>query len=134
MPASSTVYVVDDDRAAAASVEALMIAHGLDVEVFSSAEHFLAGFDTSRPGCLILDVRLPGMNGLDLQEAIASQGIELPIIFISGHADAELRTRAINNGAIDFLEKPFSGERLCETVHAVISEQELRHANEQDIA
>jgi len=121
MSDESTVYVVDDDEAAANSVVALMASVGLKAESFNSAEEFLAERDRNRTGCLVLDIRLKGMSGLELQEALAAQGSEIPIIFISGHADRELSEKALNYGAVTCLEKPFNGIEFCETVRAVLA-------------
>ncbi len=121
MTDTATVYVVDDDEAAASSVEALMISHGIDVEVFGSAESFLETFDARHPACLVLDIRLPGMSGLDLQENLAAKGIRIPIIMISGHADQEAVAKAKRNGAVRVLEKPFSGGELFRQVEATIN-------------
>ena len=118
-----TVYVVDDDEAAADSVAALTASVGMKAETFNSAEEFLAEHDRTRSGCLVLDIRLKGMSGLELQEALAAQGSDIPIIFISGHADREMSRKAMSNGAVTCLEKPFNGNDFCEIVRAVLAQK-----------
>ncbi len=121
MLTEKTVFVVDDDVAAAASVAALMMSIGLSVETFGSAEEFLGAFTGDRDGCLVLDVRLGGMDGLELQKRLAAKGCQLPVIVISGHADRELTEKALGNGAIACFEKPFEGHELCRTVQSVLA-------------
>jgi FixJ family two-component response regulator len=117
----SSVHIVEDDASVAASIEAAMMAQGYLVEVFSSAEHFLLNCDKERPGCLIVDVRLPGLSGLELQDALISRSIDIPIIFMSGHADADVRARVLSKGAVSFLEKPFAANKLFENVRKVFA-------------
>ena len=108
--------VVDDDPASALSLKVLLEAYEYDVQVFHSAEEFLDSYDGQSPGCLVLDLRLTGMSGLDLQKDLAHRGVRLPIVMISGHADDKSHAQAIENGAIAFLQKPFSG---CDLVTAI---------------
>lgn len=116
-----TVFVVDDDQAVARSLRWLFESVKLKVETFSSAQSFLDGYDSSKPGCLVLDVRMPGMSGLDLQERLAAQRIYLPIIFITGHGDVQMAVRAVKSGAFDFVEKPFNDQDLLERIHKAIT-------------
>ncbi len=116
-----TVFIVDDDQAVARSLRWLFETVQLQVETFSSAQSFLDGYDSSKPGCLVLDVRMPGMSGLDLQERLAAQRIHLPIIFITGHGDVQMAVRAVKSGAFDFIEKPFNDHDLLERIHKAIS-------------
>lgn len=116
-----TVFVVDDNVAVASSVEALLASIGLKVESYPSAEEFLAAFDPGRKGCLLLDIRLQGMDGLELLEVLSARKCELPIIVMSGHADEELIEKALQYGAIACLEKAFDGKKLCELVRSVMS-------------
>lgn len=116
-----TVFVVDDDQAVARSLRWLFESVQLQVETFSSAQSFLDGYDSSKPGCLVLDVRMPGMSGLDLQERLAAQRIHLPIIFITGHGDVQMAVRAVKAGAFDFVEKPFNDQDLLERIHKAIT-------------
>jgi|ERR1035437_6552692 FixJ family two-component response regulator len=125
-----TVFVVDDDQAVARSLRWLFETVHLKVETFSSAQAFIDGFDPSKPGCLVLDVRMPGMSGLDLQERLAAQQIHLPIIFITGHGDVEMAVRAVKAGAFDFVEKPFSDQDLIERIHKAINFDALQRIND----
>src|SRR5438128_2281472 len=102
-----TVFVVDDDAAVRNSLRWLIETLALPVETCGSAQEFLAAYEPSRPGCLVLDLRLPGMSGLELQERLTARGICLPVIVITGHSDVPMAVRALKQGAVDFLEKPF---------------------------
>jgi two-component system response regulator FixJ len=115
-----TVFVVDDDMAIRRAIAALLDSVGLRAENYASAEEFLLACDPQRPGCLVLDVRMHGMSGLVLQDRLAGECIQLPIIFISGHADISATVRAMKAHAFDFIEKPFNQQRLLEAVHAAI--------------
>lgn len=115
-----TVFIVDDDTAAAASVAALMSAARIPCEMFESAEAFLDSYDGSRAGCLILDVRLSGMNGFELHQTLQQRQLEIPTILVSGHADSDARLRALREGAIACLEKPYAGRELCALVRSVL--------------
>ena len=125
MSADPLVYVVDDDVASLMSIQALMSVGGYNVNTFSSAEDFLAEYDGREHGCLILDVRLEGMNGLELQKKLRVCGATLPIIMISGHADAIVHAEAKTNGALAVLEKPFSGSELRDWVRHALGQDEL---------
>jgi len=115
-----TVFVVDDDQAVARSLCWLIETVQLKVETFSSAQAFLDGYDASKPGCLVLDVRMPGMSGLELQERLAAQRIDMPIIFITGHGDVKMAVRAVMSGAFDFIEKPFNDQDLLDRIQKAI--------------
>ena len=115
-----TVFVVDDDPAMRKSLRWLLQSVGFTVEAFESAEAFLARIDPSLHGCLILDVRMPGMGGLNLQDALAARGVDLPTIVITGYAEVPSAVRAMKAGAIDFLEKPFGDEVLLERVRRAL--------------
>jgi two-component system response regulator FixJ len=115
-----TVFIVDDDKAVARSLRWLIETVRLKVETFSSAQGFLDGYDSSKPGCLVLDVRMPGMSGLDLQERLAAQRIHVPIIFITGHGDVQMAVRAVQSGAFDFVEKPFNDQDLLDRIQKAI--------------
>jgi len=115
-----TVFVVDDDEEVRDSMKRLMNSVGLKVETFASAEEFLAQFDSARPGCLLLDVRMEGMSGLDLQKRLALEEVQPPIIIITGHGDVPMAVRAVMAGAIDFIEKPFNEQVLLDSVHRAI--------------
>ncbi|MCB1750057.1 MAG: response regulator transcription factor [Gammaproteobacteria bacterium] len=115
-----TVFVVDDDAAVRQSLSLLMRSMGLPVEPFESAQDFLARARPSQPGCLVLDIRMPGMSGLELQEELSRLGFTLPVIFITGHGDVAMAVRAMKTGAVDFIEKPFSDQVLLERVNQAL--------------
>ena len=114
------VYVIDDDESMRATVGALVRSIGLDVEVFESASDFLAFARSDAPSCLVLDVRLPGLSGLDLQRELARTEAPIPIIFITGHGDIPMSVRAMKEGAVEFLAKPFRDQDLLDAIqHAL---------------
>jgi FixJ family two-component response regulator len=120
MTMSSTVFIVDDDSSVREALGSLFRSVGLRVELFGSALEFLQGNRTDVPGCLVLDVRLPGLSGLDFQTQLAASGIHLPIIFMTGHGDIPMSVRAMKAGAIDFLAKPFREQDMLDAVAAAI--------------
>ena len=119
-----TVFVVDDDPQMRKSLCRLLDAAGLGNEAFASATEFLEAYDSTRPGCLLLDVRMPDMSGLECQTKLAESGIEIPVILISGTADVRTAVQAMERGAIDLLEKPFDDERLLERVELAFQRDE----------
>jgi len=126
-----TVYVVDDDEAVRRSLAALFGSVRLKVQTFSTGEEFLEAVSEHSRGCLILDVRMPGMGGLELQRRLVERGTRLPILMISGHADVPMAVRALKAGAADFLEKPLNEQELLERVQGCLAqyareEEELR--------
>ena len=122
---SPMVVVIDDDPSVRGSLENLLRSVGLRVAVFASAQEFLTSPLASAPGCLILDVRLPGLSGLDLQEQLARSRPDLPVVFITGHGDIPMTVRAMRAGAVEFLTKPFGDKELIDAV-----EQALRRVRE----
>ena len=112
------IYVVDDDDAMRHSLEFLLATLGQPVRAFASAEAFLGAWDSHQPGCLVLDVRMPGMSGLQLQRALVERAAALSIVFISGHGDIPMVVRAMQAGAMVFLEKPFNDQDLLDHVAA----------------
>lgn len=124
-----TVFVVDDDEAILDALTTMAKTIKLPVETFASAQEFLDTCDPSRPGCLMIDVRLPGMSGLDLLDEAKERGFQLPVIVISGYGDVPLAVRAMKAGAIEFLEKPFKEQDLLDRIHAAfqIDEAQRRH-------
>jgi FixJ family two-component response regulator len=121
------VYVVDDDSSVRRALSALLQTVGLDVETFPSAQAFLAHTMPDRPACLVLDIRLRGTSGLDLQSALKDAGRDIPIIFITGHGDVPTTVRAMKGGAVDFLEKPFNDQQLLDCIErALVRTRELR--------
>jgi two-component system response regulator TtrR len=116
-----TVYVVDDDEAVRDSLQFLLEGAGYRVACYDSAESFLAGFDAKAIACLVLDVRMPGKSGLELQELLLAQGHRLPIVFITGHGDVPMAVSAMKRGAADFIEKPFDQAALKTTVEKMLA-------------
>jgi FixJ family two-component response regulator len=115
-----TVFVVDDDLAVLGSVTKLLKIIFSRVEGYPSASEFLAAYYASRPGCLVLDVAMPGMSGLELQKKLAESQIELPVIFITGHGNVQMAVGAMQDGAINFLEKPFREQELWDSVRRAL--------------
>ena len=111
-PKEGTVFVVDDDSSTRELLAWLMKRNGLRAEVFPDAHSFLKGYKRGTPGCLVVDLNMPGMSGLDLQKYLKDNGVALPVIFLSGRADVPKAVRAVREGAIDFLEKPFDYKRV----------------------
>lgn len=128
----STVYIVDDDQAIRHAMELLMRSVGLDYEIFHSADDFLSKHSNDRAGCLVLDIRMPGLGGLELQEKLNDTGSTLPIIFITGHGDVPMAVEAMQKGAVDFIQKPFRDQELLDRVsEALTTDQERRSAREE---
>lgn len=124
---SPTVLIVDDDEAVRGALVWSLKEAGFKVLAFASGEDLLAANACERPGCLVLDLRMPGMSGLDLQEALKARGIRMPVIFISGHGDIPTSVRAIKAGAMDFVEKPLSRDLLVERIREAFAlDEELR--------
>lgn len=116
------VYVVDDDEAIRDVLEWLIGSVGLETRTFASAEAFLAAFDADQPGCLLLDVRMPGRSGLEVQRLLRDQDGLLPVILVTGHADVEMAVRAMKDGAFDFFEKPYRNQALLDAVQKAVAE------------
>lgn len=112
----NTVFVVDDDQAMRSSLKWLIESVGMSVEIYDSADAFIRNYYPGRAGCLLLDVRMPGMSGLELQEHFLDHQIKIPIIIITGHGDVPMAVRAMKAGAVDFIEKPFNDELLLESI------------------
>jgi FixJ family two-component response regulator len=128
----SKVFVVDDDESVRDSLRSLIRSAGLTVETFDSAQQFLAAARSDGPSCLVLDVRLPGLNGLDLQQRLAEINIDTPIIFITGHGDIPMSVRAMKAGAVEFLTKPFRDEDLLTAIQEAIErDKSTRHRQSQ---
>jgi len=121
------VFVVDDDLSVRRSTERLIRAAGLKVQTFTSAEEFLKNARFEGPACLVLDVRMPGFSGMDLQSELTQSGIHIPIIFITGHGDIPMSVRAMKAGAVEFLTKPFRSRSLLEAVRAAIETDRSAH-------
>jgi len=111
-----TVFVVDDDHAIRQATKLLLQSVGLNSEIYESADEFLSKVTDDRPGCLLLDVRMPGISGIDLQATLAQRGNTLPIIFVTGHGDVPMAVEAMRNGAIDFIQKPYRDQDLLDRI------------------
>jgi FixJ family two-component response regulator len=129
---TSINYIVDDDQAVRHTMELLMRSVGLDYEIFHSGDEFLASHTNDRAGCLVLDIRMPGLGGLELQEKLNELGSTLPIIFITGHGDVPMAVEAMQKGAVDFIQKPFRDQGLLDQVsEALKTDQQRRSARDQ---
>ncbi|MEN8106689.1 MAG: response regulator [Pseudomonadota bacterium] len=115
-----TVFLVDDDQAVRDALELLLETAQLRTESFDTAEAFLDACDPDRPGCLVLDIRMPGMSGIKLQGALVARGIITPVIFLTGHGNVSMSAQAFRSGAVDFMEKPFEEGMLLERIHEAI--------------
>ena len=114
------VFIVDDDLGVRQMIARMVRSVGLAAEQFSSVREFLDGFDPGKAGCLVLDVRMPGQSGLELQDHLARMGTSIPIIFITGHGDISMSVRAMKAGAVDFIEKPFHDQVLIDAIRAAL--------------
>lgn len=125
----ATVFAVDDDDGVRHSLAVLLDAAGYRVQTYASATAFLTEYDPTRAGCLLLDMRMPGMTGMELLEALAARGAYLPVIFITGHGDVPMAVQAMKSGAFDFLQKPFKHQDLLERIgRALAADTEAREA------
>jgi FixJ family two-component response regulator len=131
--AAAIVLVVDDDAAMRQSLSNLIRSVGLRVEAFASAQEFLRSKRPDVPGCLVLDVRLPGLSGLDLQKRMAEADMEIPIIFITGHGDIPMTVRAMKAGAVEFLTKPFRDQDLLDAVQQALERDRCARAQREEI-
>jgi two-component system, LuxR family, response regulator FixJ len=131
-PATPTVFVVDDDEGVRESLRFLLKSVGLSTKVLGSAAEFLASHDANQPGCLVLDVRMPAMSGLELQQQLNLRGDTIPVIFITGHGDIPMAVEAMQHGAFDFLQKPFRDQELIDRLQKALAKDaharsELKH-------
>jgi len=128
----STVFVVDDDPAMRESLSFLMGSVGIRVKTFEDAQTFLDQHDSGDRGCLVLDVRMPGMSGLELQEHLIQQDISLPVVMVTGYGDVPMAVRALKSGALDFIEKPFTDQELLDRVNEALHvDERLRRLEEK---
>ena len=128
---SPTVFIVDDDAAIRFAMQALMDSVNLNHEIFASADDFLEKIGEQRPGCLVLDIRMPGLGGLELQEELIKRGNTLPIIFITGHGDVPMAVEAMQKGAVDFIQKPFRDQELLDRIREALATDEERREEQQ---
>jgi len=128
-----TVYIVDDDEAVRSALRLLMKSAGYTTVTFESAQEFLARYNAQQPGCLVLDVRMPGMSGMELQQELNRRGAILPVIFISGHGDIPMAVEAMHSGAFDFLQKPFKDQDLLDRVARALSSDSAARAEKLEV-
>jgi FixJ family two-component response regulator len=135
MPASApTVFVIDDDTLVRASIQGLLKSVSLRSEAFATAREFLHSKRPDGPSCLILDVRLPGVNGLDFQRELADADILIPIIFITGHGDIPMTVKAMKSGAVEFLTKPFRDQDLLDAIHQALDRDRVMRQQQSEFA
>ncbi len=130
----ATVFVVDDDDAMRDSIQLLLESVHLNARTFACALDFMKHFEQKQEGCLLLDVRMPGMNGMELLEMLKSSGIGLPVIMITGHGDVPLAVRALKHGAFDFIQKPFNAQELLDRVHAALDLDRENNRRSSEVA
>jgi len=129
-----TVFVIDDDAAMRAAIQGLLKSVGLQSETFGIAHEFLRRKRPDGPSCLVLDVSLPGVNGLDFQRELADAGVRIPIIFITGHGDIPMTVRAMKSGAVEFLTKPFRHQDLLDAIHQALDRDRARRQQQDELA
>src|ERR1700716_1744493 len=128
------VFVIDDDAGVRASIQGLLKSVGLRSETFGTAQEFLRSKRQDGPSCLVLDVRLPGVNGLDFQRQLADAGVQIPIIFVTGHGDIPMTVRAMKSGAVEFLTKPFRDQDLLDAIHQALDRDRARRQQQSKLA
>ncbi|HBB98938.1 MAG TPA: DNA-binding response regulator [Blastocatellia bacterium] len=130
----STVFVIDDDAAVRAAIQGLLKSVGLHSDSFGTAQEFLTSERSDGPSCLILDIRLPGINGLDFQRQLTDAGVHIPIIFITGHGDIPMTVRAMKSGAVEFLTKPFRDQDLLDAINQALDRDRVTRQHESELA
>jgi two-component system, LuxR family, response regulator FixJ len=130
---SPTVFIVDDDAAIRFAMQALMESVGLRHEIFASADEFLEKVTAQPPGCLVLDIRMPGLGGLELQQELINRNNTLPIIFITGHGDVPMAVEAMQKGAVDFIQKPFRDQELLDRIREALATDQRRRAKRERV-
>src|SRR6195256_1162825 len=128
------VFVIDDDAGVRASIQGLLKSVGLRSETFGTAQDFLRSKRQDGTSCLVLDVRLPGVNGLDFQRQLADAGVQIPIIFVTGHGDIPMTVRAMKSGAVEFLTKPFRDQDLLDAIHQALDHDRAMHQQQSELA
>jgi FixJ family two-component response regulator len=132
--ATPTVFVIDDDPSVRAAIQGMLKSVGLHSEIFATPQEFLQSKPPDGPSCLVLDVRLPGVNGLDFQHELAEAGVRIPIIFITGHGDIPMTVKAMKLGAVEFLTKPFRDQDLLDAIHQALDLDRVRREQESAVA
>jgi len=133
-PDTAMVFVIDDDAAVRESIQGLLKSVGLHSDSFGTAQEFLTSERSDGPSCLVLDIRLPGINGLDFQRQLADAGIHIPIIFITGHGDIPMTVRAMKSGAVEFLTKPFRDQDLLDAIYQALDRDRVTRQHESERA
>jgi FixJ family two-component response regulator len=131
---AAMVFVIDDDAGIRASIQGLLKSVGLRSEAFGTGQEFLRCKRPDTPSCLVLDVKLPGVNGLDFQRQLADAGVHIPIIFITGHGDIPMTVKAMKSGAVEFLTKPFRDQDLLDAIHQALDRDRASRQQQTDIA
>jgi RNA polymerase sigma factor (sigma-70 family) len=132
--ATSTVFIIDDDAGMRAAIQGLLKTEGLRSEAFATPQEFLNNSHLADPGCLVLDVRLRGMSGLDFQSKLTQMGLQIPIVFITAHGDIPMTVKALKSGAVQFLTKPFRDQELLDAVHEALDRDRVRREQQREIA
>ena len=132
-PTERTVFIVDDDADVRASMRRLLKTVGLQAEVFANAQDFLQRKIPHSPSCLVLDIRLPGMSGLDVQRNLINAGVNIPIIFITAHADVPMTVKAMKSGAVEFLTKPFRDQDLLDAIEQALQRDQVARQHQKEI-
>ena len=130
----SIVFVIDDDTSTRATLSSLIRSVGLRVELFASSEEFLKREQSDMDSCIVLDIRLRGMSGLDFQRRLADEGVDIPIIFITGHGDIQMSVRAMKAGAVEFLTKPFRDQELLDAIYVALEKDHERRSRGAEIS
>ena len=134
MPAAApTVFVVDDDALVRASIQGMLKSVGLHAETFGTPQEFLRSKRPNAPCCLVLDVRLPGVSGLDFQRELVNSGLRIPIIFITGHGDIPMTVKAMKSGAVEFLTKPFRDQDLLDAIHQALDRDRVMRQQQSEL-
>ena len=128
------VFIIDDDRAVCAAIQGLLKSVGLRSDSFETAQQFLTSERWDGPSCLVLDIRLPGINGLDFQSQLTEMGIQIPIIFITGHGDIPMTVRAMKSGAVEFLTKPFRDQDLLDAIYQALDRDRVRREHDVELS
>jgi FixJ family two-component response regulator len=132
--AAAMVFIIDDDASVRMSIQGLLKSVGLRSEIFGTAQEFLRSKLPDTPSCLVLDVRLPGVNGLDLQRQLADAGIRIPIIFVTGHGDIPMTVKAMKSGAVEFLTKPFRDQDLLDAISQALERDQIAREKQNKLA
>ena len=131
---AATVFIIDDDAGMRESIQDLVESVGLHAESYANAQEFLSRERSRGPSCLVLDVRLPGISGLDLQQELRRAGVRIPIIFITGHADIPMTVKAMKSGAVEFLTKPFRDQDLLDVIQRALDRDSVAHEKQRQLA